>query len=62
MPGSLHIIYIEWILLETDKGMQMKWGKPGMKPQATFMISEDETVLATYEYCNLHGLWKGTVS
>ena len=53
--------YIEWIALETDKGMQMKWGKPGEVPAATFTIAEDETVLAAYEYCNLHGLWKAEV-
>ena len=50
--------YIEFILLETDKGIQMKWGKPGVVPIAFFTIAEDETVLAAYEYCNLHGLWK----
>lgn len=49
--------FITFILLETDKGMQMKWGKPGNKPEATFTIAENETVLAAYEYCNLHGLW-----
>ena len=53
--------FITFILLETDKGMQMKWGKPGAVPAATFTIAEDETVLAAYEYCNLHGLWKATV-
>lgn len=58
---SLPAHYITFILLETDKGMQMKWGKPGAVPTATFTIAEDETVLAAYEYCNLHGLWKATV-
>ena len=53
--------FITFILLETDKGMQMKWGKPGAAPVATFTIAKDETVLAAYEYCNLHGLWKATV-
>jgi len=56
---SLEAHYIEFIAIETDKGMQMKWGKPGAKPAATFYISEDETLIAAYEYCNLHGLWKG---
>ena len=58
---SLPEHYIEFILLETDKGIQMKWGKPGAVPTATFTIAEDETVLAAYEYCNLHGLWKAEV-
>ena len=61
MHPSLPTHYIEFILLETDKGIQMKWGKPRNKPEATFTIAEDETVLATYEYCNLHGLWKADV-
>ena len=52
--------YIEFICLETDKGIQMKWGKPGAVPTAFFTISEEETVLAAYEYCNLHGLWKAS--
>ena len=30
--------------------------KPGMKPEATFKTTEK--VVATFEYCNLHGLWK----
>lgn len=58
---SLPAHYIEFIALETDKGMQMKWGKPGVNPTAVFHISDDETVLAAYEYCNLHGLWKASV-
>ena len=58
---SLPAHYIEFICLETDKGLQMKWGKAGAKPEAVFTISEDETVLAAYEYCNLHGLWMASL-
>lgn len=58
---SLPAHYIEFIIIETDKGIQMKWKKPGNKPEATFTIAEDETVLTAYEYCNLHGLWKAEV-
>ena len=58
---SLPEHYIEFIALETDKGLQMKWGKAGKKPEAFFTISEDETVLAAYEYCNLHGLWMASL-
>ena len=32
--------------------------KPGEKPEAVFGLAEGETVVAAYEYCNLHGLWK----
>ena len=52
---SLDAHYIEWIVLVTETGMQMKWLKPGMKPEATFLTKEK--VIAAFEYCNLHGLW-----
>ena len=50
--------YIMWILLETTQGYQKKNLLPGEKPMAHFSLAEGETVLAAYEYCNLHGLWK----
>ena len=53
---SLEAHYIEFIALQTTGGMQMKWLKPGMKPEAVFRTTEQ--VVAAYEYCNLHGLWK----
>ena len=54
---SLAAHYIEFIVLVTETGMQMKWLKPGMKPEATFKITDKP--VAAYEYCNLHGLWVG---
>ena len=56
---SLPAHYIEWILLETEQGFQIHYLKPGMKPEATFKVTEK--VVAAYEYCNLHGLWKKEV-
>ena len=50
--------YIEWILLQTDKGIQKKTLEPGQPPKADFAILPDEKVVAAYEYCNLHRLWK----
>ncbi|MCR4903147.1 MAG: desulfoferrodoxin [Butyrivibrio sp.] len=50
--------FIEWIAIETVKGSQRKTLKPGEKPCAEFMITEDDSVVAVYAYCNLHGLWK----
>lgn len=50
--------YIQWIALQTKQGIQRKELKPGEKPQVSFMICEDDQVVAAYEYCNLHGLWK----
>jgi len=48
--------YIEWILLETEQGVQSHYLKPGRKPKATFLTNEK--IITAYEYCNLHGLWK----
>ena len=49
---------IQWILLETKEGRQRKALKPGEKPTAVFVLAPGDTVVAAYEYCNLHGLWK----
>ncbi|MBQ0040198.1 MAG: desulfoferrodoxin [Treponema sp.] len=51
--------YIEWILLQTDRGIQQKWLKAGNAPQIDFAIMTGERVQAAYEYCNIHRLWKG---
>ena len=53
---SLPAHFIGWILIETASGFQIRYLKPGMKPEAVF--TEAEPVVAAYEYCNLHGLWK----
>lgn len=50
--------YIEWILLQTDRGLQKKYLKPGDIPKADFLIITGERVEAAYEYCNQHRLWK----
>ena len=52
----LDVHYIEWIILETATGFQKKELKPGEAPEADFAVTEP--VVAAYEYCNLHGLWK----
>lgn len=50
--------YIEWIILET-KEMEYKANlNPGEKPEATFILNDGDEVVAAYEYCNLHRLWK----
>ena len=53
--------YIEWIILETEKGVQRRNLLPGELPRAEFMIADDDKVVAAYEYCNLHGLWKADI-
>ena len=50
--------YIEWIAVETEKGAQRKVLKPDDKPCAEFALTPDDSVVAVYAYCNLHGLWK----
>ena len=50
--------YIQWIVLETKQGWQIKHLKPGTKPSADFVLAEGDEVVAAYEYCNLHSLWK----
>ena len=49
--------YIQHIILETKKGVQRVALSPGDVPKAEFILSEDDAVIAAYEYCNLHGLW-----
>ena len=50
--------YIEWIIAETNKGFQKKDLKPGDKPYAEFVMADGEELVAAYESCNLHGIWK----
>lgn len=50
--------FIQWIALETNLGSQIKYLQPGQAPEASFVLAEGETLVAVYEYCNLHGLWK----
>ena len=50
--------YIEWIALETEKGVQRKTLKAGDAPAAEFALTADDKVVAAYASCNLHGLWK----
>ncbi|HKL80130.1 MAG TPA: desulfoferrodoxin [Mobilitalea sp.] len=49
--------YIQWIYLYTENGGQRKCLSPGDEPKAEFVLQDDK-VIAVYEYCNLHGLWK----
>ena len=50
--------FIQWIAIETKNGYQFKELKPGEKPEASFALTPDDALVAVYEYCNLHGLWK----
>lgn len=50
--------YIEWIAVETNRGVSVKWLKAGDAPEADFLLTEGEHPVAVYAYCNLHGLWR----
>ena len=50
--------YIQWIYIQTENGVQRHAFKPGDKPEATFSLNAGDKLIAAYEYCNLHGLWK----
>ncbi len=50
--------FIQWIAIETKKGAQRKALKAGDEPKAEFALTDDDELIAVYEYCNLHGLWK----
>ena len=52
--------FIQWIYVETEKGGQFKKLNPEEAPEASFTLVDDK-VVAVYEYCNLHGLWKTEV-
>lgn len=52
---------IQWIYLQTKRGGQYKLLSATDKPDAKFVVAEDDEPVAVYEYCNLHGLWKAEV-
>ncbi|MEA5017099.1 MAG: desulfoferrodoxin family protein [Erysipelotrichaceae bacterium] len=52
--------HIAWIYLLTKQGGYLKYLHVEQEPIAYFCIENDE-VVAAFEYCNLHGLWKSEV-
>lgn len=50
--------YIQWIYVQTNLGGMRKFLTPDDGPTASFKLAQGEHVIAVYEYCNLHGLWK----
>ena len=47
---------IVFIAAEKENGSEIKYLKPGDKPEVVF--SDGNSIKAVYAYCNLHGLWK----
>ena len=50
--------YIEWIVLETQKGSQKVKLTYADAPKAQFLLTDGDAVVAAYAYCNLHSLWQ----
>lgn len=50
--------FIQFIAVETTAGVHIKKLTHTDEPKAVFKLSKNETFIAVYEYCNLHGLWK----
>ena len=50
--------HISFIALETNMGLNIANLEVGKPAEAKFILRENEVVIAVYEYCNLHGLWK----
>ena len=49
--------HIAWVYLQTNRGGQRKCLDVTGAPEVVFALV-DETPVAVYAYCNLHGLWK----
>jgi superoxide reductase len=52
---------IVWIYLQTEKGEQLNCVDTQDKAETTFKLTDGDKIIAAFEYCNLHGLWKATV-
>jgi superoxide reductase len=52
---------IVWIYLQTEKGEQLNCVDTQDVAETTFKLTDGDKIIAAYEYCNLHGLWKATV-
>lgn len=52
--------HIAWVYLQTDRGGQRKCLCTNDAPEVTFALC-DETPVAVYAYCNLHGLWMAEI-
>ena len=50
--------HIAWVALQTKNNIQYAELDHTGEPVARFVIGDDDEVVAAYEYCNLHGLWK----
>ena len=52
--------HIAWVYLQTNRGGQRKCLDVTGAPEVVFALA-DETPVAVYAYCNLHGLWMAEI-
>ena len=52
--------HIEWIEIIADKKSYRKFLFPGDAPEAEFCVEAEN--IAARGYCNIHGLWKSSLS
>ena len=50
--------YIQWICLESDRGIQYAHLNPDDQPKAKFALCPGDEVRAVYAFCNQHNLWR----
>ena len=50
--------FIEWICLETERGIQYAHLNPEDPPKAEFALCQGDQVRAVYAFCNQHDLWR----
>lgn len=49
--------HIQFVYVETERGGQRKCIPLETAPEVDVLVTDD-TIVAVYAYCNLHGLWK----
>lgn len=50
--------YIEWIALESSRGIQIVHLRPGDRPEADFTLTAGDRMEGVYAFCNQHALWR----
>jgi len=61
-PNKVHWVTHIYVVDQNDEVIQMKAMDPtvvGVPATFVFIVPEGVTQLVAYEFCNIHGLWKG---
>ena len=48
---------ITWVCIQTSRGVKLNYLSHDGRPETCFTLCDGEKLIATYAYCNLHGLW-----